>query len=605
MSTGRAIFGLGALLAVTAALSVSAQQGPGPAPLASLKGVAVPVPADLDVYVRDKTTLVALGKAFFWDVQVGSDGRTACASCHFHAGADHRRRNVLASPTDVSVGFPVNQSLSTGDFPFHAFADPANNASAVTRDSRFVVGSTGIVAGTFVDVRAGNAADLGTDPLSPGPFSAGGIRGRQATSRNAPSVINAVFNVRNFWDGRAHDVFTGATPFGDSDPAANVYTNTGSGLAPTRVRLLQSSLASQATGPPLNATEMSYDGRSWSLLGRKMFGLAPLARQQVSASDSVLGAIAGTTAGLQPADSYAALVRAAFQPAYWNSTQTIGSRNFTQMEANFGFFWGVAIQAYESTLVSDDSPLDRFLAGDNAALTQQQQAGLRVFQGPGRCNRCHGGPETTAAGITSVGQQRPNRPQDFGFFITGVRPAGDDKAAAGTDSFGVPFFQALPVNATTGAFKASSLRNVELTGPYFHTGGAASLAQVIDFYARHGDFPGANVDQDVAQNTIQPQDHATLIALMQAMTDDRVRFERAPFDHPALCVSVGEVESAPGALQLDTTVDSRTSALDQWALIPAVGRAGNTVTLQTFDELLSGTGNDGSRAHALQQTCKP
>ena len=599
--------GLAALLAATA-LSVSAQQppgGPGPLPLASLKGVAVPGPADLGVYVRDKATLVALGKAFFWDVQVASDGRTACASCHFHAGADHRRRNVLASPPDVTVGFPVNQLLNAGDFPFHAFADPANNTSAVTRDSRFIAGSTGIVAETFVDVRAGSAADVGTDPLSPGPFSAGGIRGRQATSRNAPSVINAVFNVRNFWDGRAHDVFTGATPFGDSDPAANVYVVTGSTLSPTRVRVLQSSLASQSTAPPLNAAEMSYSGRSWALLGRKMFALAPLARQQVSATDSVLGAMAGTTTGLQAANSYVALVRAAFQPAYWNSTQTIGSRSFTQMEANFAFFWGVAIQAYESTLVSDDSPLDRFLAGDNAALTPQQQAGLRVFQGPGRCNRCHGGPEVTAAGITSVAQQRGNRPQDFGFFVTGVRPAGDDKAAAGTDSFGVPFFPTLPTTATTGAFKASGLRNVELTGPYFHTGGAASLAQVVDFYARHGDFPGANVDQDVVQNVIQPQDHATLIAFLQALTDDRVRFERAPFDHPALCVSVAEVELAPGVLQADTTVDSRTSALDQFALIAAVGRAGNTAALQTFDELLAGVGNDGSRTHTLQQTCQP
>ena len=79
------------------ALGVSAQRGAGTS-LGSLRLVAVSEPADLDLFVRDRTSLVALGKALFWDVQVGSDGRTACASCHFHAGADHRRQNQLASP---------------------------------------------------------------------------------------------------------------------------------------------------------------------------------------------------------------------------------------------------------------------------------------------------------------------------------------------------------------------------------------------------------------------------------------------------------------------------------------------------------------------------
>ncbi len=43
-------------------------------------------------------SLIVLGKALFWDVQVGSDGRTACATCHFHAGADHRVTNQIAGP---------------------------------------------------------------------------------------------------------------------------------------------------------------------------------------------------------------------------------------------------------------------------------------------------------------------------------------------------------------------------------------------------------------------------------------------------------------------------------------------------------------------------
>ena len=53
----------------------------------SLKIVKVPTPSNLDRYVRDNAALVVLGKAFFWDVQASSDGRVACGTCHFHAGA--------------------------------------------------------------------------------------------------------------------------------------------------------------------------------------------------------------------------------------------------------------------------------------------------------------------------------------------------------------------------------------------------------------------------------------------------------------------------------------------------------------------------------------
>src|SRR5262245_66276955 len=66
--------------------------------IATLKGVAVPTPAGLAQYVTDQQSLIVLGKALFWDVQVGSDGRTACATCHFHAGANHRVTNQIAGP---------------------------------------------------------------------------------------------------------------------------------------------------------------------------------------------------------------------------------------------------------------------------------------------------------------------------------------------------------------------------------------------------------------------------------------------------------------------------------------------------------------------------
>jgi cytochrome c peroxidase len=589
--------------------------------IASLKGVAVPQPADLAGYVSDPEALVVLGKALFWDAQVGSDGQTACATCHFHAGADHRITNEIASPQTSTTAVRPNTTLTLADFPFHAFTNPNNNASAATRDRRDVVGSAGLVKRTFVSVLDGEAGELGSDG-DLGLFSLNGVKTRQVTSRNSPSVINAVFYLRNFWDGRANNVFNAVTPFGAADSRASVLVATGSSLAPEAVRLNQSSLASQAVGPPLNGMEMSFDGRAWMHLGRKLLSLSPLARQSVASDDSVLGpwANVGST-GLQPGVTYDALIRAAFQPAYWSSPAVVdadgrvviaagepsGPREFTQAAYNFGLFFGLAVQAYEATLVSDDTPVDRFLAGDDTALSAVQQQGLNEFRnGRSQCTQCHQGPELSAAGISTAARGNALDPRAIGFFRTGVSAIDDDPGAAGLDTFGTPLFPAAPNGRAIGAFKSPGLRNVELTGPYFHTGGAATLEQVLEFYARNGDVPaGGNLGPGIGNINLGQQDRAQIVEFLKALTDDRVRFERAPFDHPSLCVPVGSLENPPGVLARDTSPGTGAAAADLFALIPASGAGGNSVPLQTFAELLQGVGRDGSRAHALEQSCVP
>ena len=94
----------GALLILSVAIAAQGGGGNANNPIASLKGIAVPQPAGLERYVADRQLLVVLGKALFWDVQVGSDGHTACASCHFHAGADHRITNQIAGSGGVERG---------------------------------------------------------------------------------------------------------------------------------------------------------------------------------------------------------------------------------------------------------------------------------------------------------------------------------------------------------------------------------------------------------------------------------------------------------------------------------------------------------------------
>jgi cytochrome c peroxidase len=594
---------------------------PGPGNLRSLKTVPLPQFTNSEKYIKDQSALVVLGKAFFWDMQTGSDGRLACASCHFHAGADHRIQNQISNSV---AAFSVNQTLTSDDFPFHLLSNPNDNRSAVVRDRADVVGSQGLFRRVFVDIVSGSAAEAGLDAADRPAFSLGGVNMRQVTSRNAPTVINAVFNYRNFWDGRASNIFSGFTPFGSSDPGMNSLINNDGQLTPELVRVENSSLASQAVGPAANDLEMSYSGRTWPKIGKKMLSLAPLAKQRVAPDDSVLGPLANAAGpGLLQQYTYRTLVQNAFQPAYWNSDQLVdaggnllagrkapaaNTNEFTQAEFNFAVFWGLAIQAYEATLVSGDSRFDQFSEGSSGALTAQEQTGLNIFR-RSDCDGCHTGAEFTAASLSSVARlgatlQRGRGGQeglDTGFFRTGVRPAVEDIALGGIDIFGTPFSIALQQSANqappvNGVFKTPTLRNAEFTGPYFHQGGQATLEQVIDFYARGSDFPAGGTGPGIRPLNLRPDDRAALAAFLRSLSDDRVRFERAPFDHPELCVPIGsDIASSDPRFPL--------SAADKWAGIPSVGANGNAVPLQTFDELLQGIGLDGSRAHTLADAC--
>ncbi len=548
--------------------------------LRSLKGVPTPTPA-LNGLVRDRAALVELGKAFFWDMQAGSDGRTACATCHFHAGADLRPQNQIADPNNP---FPVNRSLSAIAFPLRSLSDPNSRNSVVLWDSSMRVGSAGGFRRAFRDIVPGEAAELGTDLLDRPEFMVGGLQVRRVTSRNSPSVINAVFSIRNFWDGRASRTFNGFKPSGLAADAPGILVWSNNALVREPLALDNASLASQAVGPAMDHLEMSYEGRTWPKLGKKLLSLRPLGLQRVALNDSVLGSMSrGDAPGLQHQVTYLSLIQRAFEPSLWESPQRVDSTGtpaingeFTQAEYNFSMIWGLALYAYQATLVSNDSPFDRFMEGDTSALTTQEQDGLRLrfFQNNGRCTTCHGGAELSAASFSAAANGGRNNNANRAFQRTGVRPVEDDAGSG------------------NGSFKSIGLRNIELTGPYFHTGGQATLEQLVDFYARGGDF----ANNAIRPFNASPSQKASLVAFLKALTDDRVRFERAPFDHPELCVPIGHVEGEPSPL-------FARSAADKTELVAAVGAPGNLVPLRTFEEMLKGIGSDGSRANATGKAC--
>jgi len=112
-----------------------------------------------------------------------------------------------------------------------------------------------------------------------------------------------------------------------------------------------------------------------------------------------------------------------------------------------------------------------------------------------------------------------------------------------------------------GNFKAPQLREVELTGPYFHNGGKLTLRQVVDFYVRGGDFPITNSqhrDFNILnlnaelQSDLSEEEKVALVDYMLEFTDDRVRLEAAPFDHPQLILPLdGTAPESDGTINRD------------------------------------------------------
>lgn len=674
----RAVFcGLGACLVALASLVMAQTVDADGRTLETLAGIRPPEPTGtedgrpvtLDDYVRDRAALLVLGKALFWDTAVGSDGRTACASCHFHAGTNHRFKNTLNpgqahtvasqrqvfNPPQPGLPWGPNHRMQRGEFPLHKLSDVLDRNSVVLSTTDDVVGAAGVFDRLY---KAAGTSRFDRCVLQDDPvFRVGDVVLRQVTARETPTTINAALNVRNFWDGRANEIFNGFSPLGLRDPDAGIWVTTAPGGAATKARLAlrHSSAASQAVGPPTSGIEMSCGGRTFADIARRVLNTTILARQQIHANDSVLAAYADAARPL-----YAELIQAAFQPRLWNSPVPVSfepgradAQQYSQMEANFTLFFGLAIQAYESTLISDQAPLDRYLT-QGTGLGAAEVRGMAVFLGKGSCINCHNGPELTSA-ATRLRQNAKGRVErmrmgdeqlalyDSGFYNIGVRPTVEDLGVGATDPWGNPLsltrqyrtllsggsvpdrFEVdvcsfdVPLStpcdpsqrpdpsfrdAVDGAFKTPTLRNIALTGPYFHNGSRATLEQVVEFYNRGGDrrdiVPGSdspnttrfgpnpsNLDADIKQLNLTAQEKADLVAFLKnALTDPRVAWERAPFDHPSLVIRDGHVGNESVVDWPDTAVNPPYRGIDETHTIGAVGRNGRSANkgpLRTFE----------------------
>lgn len=413
---------------------VSFAHGPKPMPLIGVPIPPVPGLTDgPDPIVVDKQKAIALGKALFWDMNVGSDG-VACGSCHFNAGADIRTKNQFNpgdkgslstahtfEPTASGAAGGPNYALTKLDFPLYQFNDPLHQSSGVKFETDDVVASSGTFSGEFTGAsRFTGSSDMCSRSADP-VFHVNHVGARRVEPRNAPTMINAVFNYRNFWDGRANNVFNGSSNWGERDPDAGVWVKQNArSVVKQKLHLINSSLASQAVATVQSDTEMACRSRNLADLGRKLLSRQPLQQQQVHPQDSVFGPmnlVGSAQKGLNT--TYKALVTAAFNPKYWSYSSrgafgapASGGMAYDQIEANFSMFFSLALQLYESTLISDQAPIDLSPRdpvtfeptwqgmGYSAAEIQALKNGVKLFES-NHCNLCHAGPLMTNAAISS------------------------------------------------------------------------------------------------------------------------------------------------------------------------------------------------------------
>jgi cytochrome c peroxidase len=169
-------------------------------------------------------------------------------------------------------------------------------------------------------------------------------------------------------------------------------------------------------------------------------------------------------------------------PAYVEAFRSVFGGEITRQRA------AMAIAAFERTLLSRDTPLDRFLRGDEKALTPAQRAGYDLFVGKGGCTACHNGPNLTDGRYHNLGVPEDPKAKEDPRVLATARFVGKVS--------GFPEFRTLGEDpgrflvtkdpSDWKAFATPPLREVAATVPYMHNGALGTLEEVVDFFDRGG-----------------------------------------------------------------------------------------------------------------------
>lgn len=161
-----------------------------------------------------------------------------------------------------------------------------------------------------------------------------------------------------------------------------------------------------------------------------------------------------------------------------------------------------ALAAYQRTLETANSPYDRYINGDDHAISTEAKRGRMLFIGKANCNTCHSGEDFTADRFKSIGLYNGKDLHDVGrYAITG-------------DS------------SQLGLFKVPGLRNVAITAPYMHNGMFKTLKDVVEYYNDPDAVIKDGKNRDLALDEplqLSVQEVDDLVAFLETLTDDRFK----------------------------------------------------------------------------------
>jgi len=272
-----------------------------------------------------------------------------------------------------------------------------------------------------------------------------GIKGRVG-QRNAPTILNAMYNKMQFWDGRAN------------------------------------TLEDQARQPIVNSAEMG-----------------------------------------QPSLD-AAVARIAAIGEYKEAFQFVfgGPPNAENLVR--------AIASYERTQMSFDSPFDHFIAGEKNAIDDAAKRGWELFNTRGRCNKCHALTEDKRdvtnftdndfhnIGIGIIRHNVVALARQAEQLVKSGDTAAIDRAAIQTDMSALGRFLVTKKESDTASFKTPNLRNVLVTGPYFHDGSQETLWDVSDHYNKGDGLQDPYLDEDIQPLALTEADIDDLVAFLASLT---------------------------------------------------------------------------------------
>jgi cytochrome c peroxidase len=278
-----------------------------------------------------------------------------------------------------------------------------------------------------------------------GRITSVGVKGR-AGQRNAPTVLNALYNKTQFWDGRVQ------------------------------------TLEQQAALPIVNSVEMGQPS---------------------------LDVAVARVAAIRE-------YRLAFRRAFGRSPNGPDLLR--------------AIASYERTQLSFDSPFDHFIAGEQNAIDDSAKRGWDIFNTRGRCNKCHALTEDKRdvtnftdndfhnIGIGIIRHNVVGLAKQAEQLINSGDAQAIDNAAIQTDMSALGRFLITKKESDIASFKTPNLRNVLVTGPYFHDGSQETLWDVVDHYNKGAGLRNPYLDEDIQPLALTEEDIDDVVAFMASLT---------------------------------------------------------------------------------------